>query len=168
MNATDPRTPRQLTARLKKLRRGRRRRQERSRASGIRRSSLTPREREEVLLKTSGRCHVCGGKIEGPWHADHVLAHASGGRHSIDNYLPAHSLCNGYRWDYSSEEFQLILKIGVWAADQVRKETQVGTEIARRFVAKELGRQARQTRADHSRPPQLGRGRAPSRKVKRT
>lgn len=34
---------------------------------------------------------------------------------SADNFLPAHSTCNNYRWDYLAEEFELILKLGVWA-----------------------------------------------------
>ena len=55
------------------------------------------------------------------WKADHVLAHSSGGVHSPENYLPAHALCNGYRWDYDPEEFQWLLKIGVWARRQMER-----------------------------------------------
>src|SRR3712207_8439206 len=50
-------------------------------------------------------------------------AHSSGGAHSADNYLPAHTLCNNYRWDYSPEEFQLVLKIGVWARTRSEEHT---------------------------------------------
>ncbi|MDZ7654258.1 MAG: HNH endonuclease signature motif containing protein [Burkholderiaceae bacterium] len=68
-----------------------------------------------MLAKTAGRCHVCGGPIEGlNWHADHVLAHSGGGAHSVDNYLAAHPICNNYRWDYLDEEFREILRLGVW------------------------------------------------------
>jgi len=84
------------------------------------RISLTAAERLQVLAKTSGRCHICGGKVEDErWQADHVIAHSAGGTHEVDNYLPAHSTCNNYRWDYLPEEFQYILKLGVWASTQM-------------------------------------------------
>jgi len=73
-----------------------------------------------------------GGNIEAmaSWHADHVLSHSDGGAHSIDNYLAAHSLCNNYRWDYSAEEFQWLLKIGVWARRQMERGSALGEELA--------------------------------------
>lgn len=72
---------------------------------GIKRQSLTKDERLLVLSKTDSRCHICGGKIDGAWDADHVLSHSKGGVHSEDNYLPAHKTCNNYRWEYLAEEF---------------------------------------------------------------
>ena len=57
-----------------------------------------------MLRKTNDRCHLCGGEVLTRWQADHVLAHAVGGTHQIDNYLLAHALCNKYR-RYSPEEF---------------------------------------------------------------
>jgi len=59
-----------------------------------RRKSLTADECREILRKTGKRCHICGGKIKRgqKWQADHILAHAHGGKHSLDNYLPAHSI----------------------------------------------------------------------------
>lgn len=98
-----------------------------------------------VLAKTAGRCHVCGGKIVGAWQADHVLAHSGGGNHSEDNYLPTHVLCNNYRWDYLPSEFQLILKLGVWAANEIRHDTPIGQKLATRFAAKEARRVRRRT-----------------------
>jgi 5-methylcytosine-specific restriction endonuclease McrA len=87
-----------------------------------RRRSLTAAERSHILAKTAGRCHICGGAIEGKaWQADHVMAHSAGGLHGVDNYLPAHSLCNNYRWDYLPEEFQTILKLGVWARTHIER-----------------------------------------------
>lgn len=105
-------TGKRLTARLIRLKRGRGERHRRARDEGRRRGSLTPRQRSEFLKKTASRCHVCGGKPDGDWHADHVLAHSGGGRHHVDNFLAAHRICNSYRWDYSPKEFQLILKLG--------------------------------------------------------
>lgn len=76
-------------------------------------SALSADRQRIVLSKTGERCHVCGGLIKGPWQADHVLAHSAGGQDSVDNFLPAHDLCNHYRWDYLPEEFQEIVR---WAS----------------------------------------------------
>ena len=87
-----------------------------NRSRPARRSALSSKQREQVLRSRAGRCHICDGNVLGTkWQADHVLAHSAGGTHSIDNYLPTHALCNNYRWDYSAEEFQWLLKIEVWA-----------------------------------------------------
>lgn len=104
---------------------------------GRQRVPLSQSERKAVLGKTGARCHICGGRIVGSWHADHVMAHSAGGSHSVDNYLPAHATCNNYRWDYLPEEFQLILKLGVWARTEIERQTPVGLSIAKAFSAKE-------------------------------
>ena len=104
---------------------------------------LNARDRAVILAKTDGRCHICGGTIEGAWQADHVLAHSGGGGCHRDNYLAAHALCNNYRWDYLPEEFQIILKVGVWARTQIERGTSVGREILERFVAYEARRVSR-------------------------
>jgi hypothetical protein len=101
---------------------------------------LTAAERADILSKTGGKGHICGGDIRGLWNADHVMAHSAGGKHSADNYLPAYSTCNNYRWDYLPEEFELILKLGVWARTQVEKGTIVGQSIEQRFSAYEATR----------------------------
>jgi len=118
----------------------RRQRQEASRTANFAREILSASERREIFAKTAGRCHICGGKIDGAWQADHVLAHSSGGGHAADNYLPAHSLCNNYRWDYSSEEFQHILKLGVWIRTQIERKTQIGRAVAVGYLAYERAR----------------------------
>jgi 5-methylcytosine-specific restriction endonuclease McrA len=115
------------------------------------RKPLTKPERDAILAKTAGRCHICGGAIEGAWEADHVFAHAQGGAHAIDNYLPAHPLCNNYRWYYGTEEFQWILKLGVWWRSQVEHEDPLASRLAERFVKYEGRRQAR--RRLRSEPP---------------
>ena len=112
-----------------------------------RRQRLTDTERADVLSKTGGKCHICGGDIRGSWRADHVLAHSAGGRHSADNYLPAHGTCNNYRWDYLAEEFALILKLGVWARTQVENGTVVGRDIETKFSSCEATRVGRHTNA---------------------
>jgi hypothetical protein len=66
--------------------------------------------------------------------ADHVLSHAAGGPHKLPNYLAAHNLCNGKRWFYSPEEFQWILRIGVWARKQIEdQKTQIGEDMLCEF-----------------------------------
>lgn len=108
-----------------------------------RRKPLSNAERETVLKSTDRKCHICGGGIAGQWQADHVKAHSAGGKHALDNYLPAHSTCNNYRWDYLPEEIQLILKLGVWAKTQVERGTKVGREVEEKFTNYELTRVAR-------------------------
>lgn len=109
-----------------------------------RRLSLTTMQRAVVLAKTAGRCHLCGGEIiEQKFAADHVLAHAAGGAHTIDNYLAAHGLCNGCRWFYSPEEFQWIMKMGVWARKQMEDQTAIGAKMLPEFLRHEAGTRSR-------------------------
>lgn len=108
------------------------------------RTALSATARAQVLAKTGGRCHICGGSVEGaPWAADHVLAHSAGGGVTADNFLPAHSTCNSYRWDFESEEFQYILKLGVWARTQIERATTLGDKIAKDFTKYEKHRVSR-------------------------
>lgn len=107
------------------------------------RKALSSEDREIVLKKTERKCHVCGGAIDGHWEADHVLAHSGGGDNSVDNYLPAHRTCNNYRWDYLPEEFQEILRLGVWLRTQIEKQTLIGQSAGESFVRYEKSRIAR-------------------------
>lgn len=129
-------------SRLKALRSDRRRRKLDRRNKGARRP-LTAAERKEILQKTSGHCHICGGLIEGRWQADHVFSHALGGKHEVDNFLPAHPTCNKYRWFFGPEEVQWILKLGVWLRTEIERDSPIGHEAADIFVANGLKRHAR-------------------------
>jgi hypothetical protein len=133
---------------LRSLRKQRMNAPVRVRARGTRRS-LSRVERASILTKTGSRCHLCGGSIRPgeSWQADHVLANSAGGAHSADNYLPTHALCNNYRWDYLPEEFQLILKLGVWARTAIERDAKFGRELANRFAKHEAHRQSRLRRA---------------------
>ena len=113
-----------LAARLKRLRMLRQESRASLLADNPKRRSLSKAERELIFQKTAGRCHICGGRIKAneQWQADHVIAHAHGGKHAVENYLPAHALCNNYRWFSSPEEFQWILKLGVWIRTQIEKQ----------------------------------------------
>ena len=110
------------------------------------RKLLSPSQRRAVFKKTGGKCHICGGPIgkRESWQADHVFSHSLGGQHLLDNYLPAHSLCNNYRWFYLSEEFQWILKLGVWLKTQIKNETATGRIAGEAFLAHERSRVKRQ------------------------
>jgi hypothetical protein len=109
------------------------------------RVSLSSRQRHVILAKTASRCHICGGLIKDreKGDADHVFAHAQGGVHSMDNYLPAHSLCNNYRWNYSAEELQWVLKLGVWLRTLIIRRKDLALELAQRFVKHEMSRDQR-------------------------
>lgn len=87
------------------------------------------------MAKTGGQCHVCGHPLalEG-FEADHVKSHSSGGTSVVDNYLPACKTCNNYRWFYKPEEFQWILKLGVWARTQIERNTSIGKLMGERFT----------------------------------
>jgi hypothetical protein len=139
----EPETVEQLTSLLRALRVERRSRKAALKGLGRRRRPLSAAERGRILDKTAGRCHICGGMVDERWQADHVLAHSGGGAAEADNYLAAHTLCNNYRWDYLPEEFQLILKLGVWARTQVERNTSLGEQIASAFVAYEKARRKR-------------------------
>ena len=104
----------------------------------------------EVYNKTGGRCHICGGEIDvrSRWAADHILAYAHGGEHEVSNYLPAHGPCNKYRRAYADEEFQWILKLGVWFKTQIITEVPLAIELAERFVSHESHRHQRRAPSD--------------------
>lgn len=103
------------------------------------RNRLTKQERHHILSKTDSRCHICGIKLNiNKFQADHISAHCTGGEHGLNNFLPACSVCNNYRWHYSSEEIQLILKLGVWARTKIVTDKIFGREIAVRFVKHEF------------------------------
>jgi hypothetical protein len=139
----EPETAEQLISRLRALRAERRARTIAQRQRPRPRRPLSRVEREQVRAKTAGRCHICGGIVEEVWQADHVLAYSGGGGSEADNYLAAHTLCNNYRWDYLPEEFQVILKLGVWARTQIERDTSLGQQLASAFVAYEKVRRGR-------------------------
>jgi 5-methylcytosine-specific restriction endonuclease McrA len=123
----------------------------RAAANGAR-PSIQGAKRQAVLAVTGGRCHICGGAISGRWVVDHVLARARGGEDSSNNLLPAHETCNRYRWFYGTEEFQWIIKLGVYFRTQIEEERNpVALELASSFLAHE--RRARRRIAVRLRKP---------------
>ena len=105
---------------------------------------LTKEERKLIYLKTAGKCHVCGQEILiDKFEADHVKSYSSGGTSVTDNFLPSCKTCNNYRWHYLPEEFQWILKLGVWARTEVENNTDVGKLIGSLFIKREKIRENR-------------------------
>ena len=140
----------QFSAHLAALRHKRRRRELEIRSHGRKRQSLTPSERQAIMNKTGGRCHICGGKIERDWTAGHVFAHAQGGLHGTGNYLPAHPICNQYRWFFGPEEFQWILKLGVWFRTQIQTKKSNALRLAEEFLLHEARRERRRKKKSNS------------------
>jgi hypothetical protein len=52
-------------------------------------------------------------------------------------------MCNNYRWDYLPEEFQEILKLGVWLRTQIENKKKIGLDTADKFIKYEHQRISR-------------------------
>ena len=116
------------------------------------RRALTPKERQQILRKTGGCCHVCGGRVDPGWQADHVVPHAHGGTHSVENYLPICATCNRIRWFYSPDVFRLIMQLGVYAKEEIRRGSALGHQIAERAAARLRKSAARRRPQDLDKP----------------
>ncbi len=119
---------------------------------------LSKEQRKRIFDKTDGRCHVCGGAIDiNEFEADHVKNHTSGGLCNEENFLPSCGACNNYRWHYSPEELQWILKIGIWAKTQIAKETDIGKDLTDKFLKHESNREKRRKnpRTPHNGQPAI-------------
>jgi 5-methylcytosine-specific restriction endonuclease McrA len=138
-------TAKALRARLVALRRQRNR--IRLQGQRSRRVRLTPSDRESVLTRTGRTCQ-CGGRIEEGerWCADHVIPHAHGGGCTPDNFLPAHQICNNYRWFYGPEELQWSLKLGVWLRSKIVDGDPAVLEVVEAFVEHEQARDGRRVK----------------------
>jgi len=119
------------------------RRDRRTLASVQGRRRLTVAERNTILAKTGGVCHICGGPIRGVWHADHVAAHSTGGADSVVNLLAAHAICNGYKKRFLPEEMIYVLKLGIWAKTRIETLSPTGRVIGDAFVEHEKSRRTR-------------------------
>ncbi|MBI4244918.1 MAG: HNH endonuclease [Planctomycetes bacterium] len=94
-----------------------------------------------IWLKTQGHCHFCGdpviyekrgwkkGNLQGAWEVDHVIQKDKGGKDSSDNYLPACTICNRYRWHRTGSEMREILLYGIIAREQVKRSTPLGKQL---------------------------------------
>ena len=100
--------------------------------------------RELIFKKTEGLCHVCGCELDiNDFEADHIKPHSQGGTEVVGNFLPSCSKCNNYRWNYSPEEIQWILKLGVWFKTKIQERNTIGLETASEFILDEIKREKR-------------------------
>lgn len=105
------------------------------------RRPLTTKQKEEVLKKTGGRCHLCGSRLNDDWHVDHLKPHSHGGKCFVKNCLPICVECNGLKWSYKPEVIRLMLHFGRVAKKEIRggnptrKPTPLGEQLIRRLMA---------------------------------
>lgn len=119
--------------------------------AAVTRKPLTVAEKSTVLAKTGGCCHICGGMLSEKWVLAHVVPHAHGGGHSIENFLPAHVACNGARWFYGSKEFQWIIKMGVFFRTQFEElDNPSAWTLAQQFVEHEQRKMKRRRNGSSS------------------
>ena len=93
------------------------------------RARLSSADREKIFRKTGGTCHVCGGSLGERWQADHVVPHILGGQATLDNYLPICKECNRLRWFHSPDVIRLIMRLGVYAKNEIRNQTELGEQL---------------------------------------
>ena len=136
------RSSEEFAAHLQKLRIDRMKTKKLHREKMIRKSPNSAMK-EEILARTGGVCHICGGEIEGNWHANHVSPHSRGGEHSLTNFLPAHQTCNSSRKGFDPEEMQWILKLGVWLKTQIETGSPADQKAVEAFCAYDKKRASR-------------------------
>jgi 5-methylcytosine-specific restriction endonuclease McrA len=97
--------------------------------SAQRRHRLDAQQRELILAKTGGNCHLCGGPAGKNWEADHVVPHMRGGSTDLSNLLPSCQECNGLRSAKSAEGIRKRFRLGVYAWPQVKAKTGLGRKL---------------------------------------
>jgi 5-methylcytosine-specific restriction endonuclease McrA len=103
----------------------------------FKRSSPSKRARKLIYDKTGGLCHICGGKLDPKWAADHVMPAATGGKNTIDNFLPACYTCNRLKWHRAPDAIRLIMQLGIYARKEIQRDTPLGRQIDKLFRKKE-------------------------------
>jgi 5-methylcytosine-specific restriction endonuclease McrA len=105
----------------------------------------------QIFQRTQGHCHFCGdpvdfekrgwheGDLTGYWEIDHIIQRAKDGAPSIDNCLPACTMCNRLRWHRRGQEVRELLQLGLIARDEVAK----GSELGRALLEKQEHRLAK-------------------------
>lgn len=108
------------------------------------RKSLTPTEREAVLAKTAGACHVCGGRAGRSWQADHVVPHRLKGPHSVSNYLPICRACKMLRRSHAPEVQRMVLQLGLYARSEINKQSELGERLVQMYLRRKRTNKLRQ------------------------
>lgn len=65
--------------------------------AAVNRRGLTPKRRLEVWQTWFGKCHICGGQINGvteKWDVEHIVSLENGGADTLENMAPAHLVCH--------------------------------------------------------------------------
>lgn len=114
------------------------------------RFALTAKQRDVILKKTGGHCHLCGGPAGDDWQADHVVPQMRGGTSDLSNLLPSCSECNGLRSAKSPEGIRKRFRLGVYAWPEVKKGTRTGRKL-KSLVDKKIAANARKRRKSKDR-----------------
>ena len=68
--------------------------------------------REEIWLNHSKKCGICGRFMRlKDVTIDHIIPKSKGGANHIDNYQPAHKICNGIKGNTMPKDFKGKLSI---------------------------------------------------------
>jgi 5-methylcytosine-specific restriction endonuclease McrA len=117
------------------------------------RMALTDSQRAQLLAKTAGTCHACGGRAGRAWQADHVIPYRLGGAHSVNNYLPICGECNKIRRSHSPAVLRLLMRLGTYARNEIRRETDLGEQLIRIYLRWQRSNRARRKGSVYSRCP---------------
>ena len=79
---------------------------------------------------------MCGGRAGKRWQADHVVPHKLGGAAAEDNYLPVCKECNRLRWSHAPNVIRLIMRLGTYAKNEIRQETELGEQLIRLLLGR--------------------------------
>src|SRR3989338_2540244 len=112
------------------------------------RQSVSRSLRAEVWGLVSGRCHICGKRLNkyakqgeyGRWHVGHVVAHKRGGPQVIGNLLPTCKDCNLTLKHSGSKRIKKILRLGVWGESEIKGKTKLGKQLAILYRNRKLER----------------------------
>ena len=95
----------------------------------------------KIWEKTKGHCHLCGdaiifekrgwktGGLKGYWEVDHVIQLDKGGKNSVENCLPACTMCNRLRWSRRGTKLRKLIFLGLIAQGEIKKGTKFGVRI---------------------------------------
>lgn len=89
---------------------------ERAIGKGVRkpaRPAIPQDVRREVVNRDGWECVYCGDD-EGPFHLDHRMPWARGGKHTVENLCVACRSCNFTKGALTSEEFLVVRGGGQW------------------------------------------------------
>ena len=104
--------------------------------NGKPRATVARSVRQELLKKTAGKCHVCGGPAGKSWQADHLVPHRHGGTTDSANLLPICRACNVLRRSFEPAVQRLIMQLGIYARREIRDQTRIGQEFVRLVLAR--------------------------------